>query len=395
MKRIAASEGMLCHLIGRVRPDLVEVIADTGRVETAVVGLGRQGTRHALLMRDFGTTVVAGVAAGRGGQRVGETIVVYDTIADCMAAHPHIAAVSIWRHYASARDATLEVIEAGVPLVAVISEGIALRDVRDMLLRARQRGTVLIGPNTPGVIFPPEGIKIGMLPDVFYPAEPSPGQAGPAGVSIVSRSGAILYHMSDALASVGIAQNAVLGVGGDGAIGSTFRDLVPQAMSFEHTDLVVVAGEIGGAQEELLAADVAAHPDRYPKPVVALLSGAHAPAGKTMGHAGAIVAPGQIRGTFTSKRQALMDAGVTVVGCQRDLIAAVQDKLAGKRYFDIARYRARMKHTWEAARKKSGWGTLVTRVAPNSLLLSGYPLEQLVERCSRSAISARASSALS
>ncbi len=382
MTRISAHQGMLCHLIRHARPDLVKTIADTQRVETAIIGLGRQGTRHAGMMRDFGTTVTAGIAAGRGGQRIHETIPVYDNVAECLEEHPNIAAASIWRHYSSARDAALEVIEAGVPLVMLISEGIPLRDVRDVLVAARKHKTVLIGGNTPGVIFPPEGIKVGMLPDVFYPAEPSQGQASPNGVTIISRSGAILYHMSDALASVGIAQNAVLGIGGDGAIGSTFRDLVPVAMDFEHTDLVVVAGEIGGAQEELLAADIKANPDKYPKPMVALISGAHAPEGKTMGHAGAIVAPGQQLGTFDSKRSALRDAGVVVVNSQTDLIKEVSQKLDSKSYFDTARYYAKMKSTWEHAPKKPGWGTLITRVAPNSLLISGYPLEQLIDKAS-------------
>jgi succinyl-CoA synthetase alpha subunit len=382
MQRVPAHQGMLCHLIRHARPDLVQHIADTQRVETLIVGLGSQGTRHAGLMRDFGTTVTAGIAPGRGGQRVHETIPVYDTVADCVEEHPHVAAASIWRHYSSARDAALEVIDAGIPLLVLITEGIPLRDVRDILVAARRKKTVLIGGNTPGVIFPPEGIKIGMLPDVFYPEEPEAGRAGPKGVTIISRSGAILYHMSDALASVGIAQNAVLGVGGDGAIGSTFLDLVPVAMAHEHTDLVVVAGEIGGSQEELLADDIQRHPARYPKPLVALISGARAPAGKTMGHAGAIVAPGQSYGTFESKKAALEAAGVPVVNCQLDLLERVRDKLGGKRYFEVRRYYEKMRGTWEKKQQKPEWGTVVTRVAPNSLLVSGYPLEQLVERSS-------------
>ena len=371
---------MLCHLIKHARPDLVKTIEKTQEVETAVVGLGGQGTRHAGLMRDFGTTVTAGIASGRGGQRVHETIPVYDNVADCLEEHPNIAAVSIWRHYSSARDSAIEVIEAGIPLVMLITEGIPLRDVRDILVAARKHRTVLFGGNTPGVIFPPEGIKIGMLPDVFYPEEVQPGVAGPRGVTIVSRSGAILYHMSDALASAGTAQNAVLGIGGDGANGSTFRDLVPVAMDYENTDLVVVAGEIGGSQEELLAEDIKAHPEKYPKPLVALITGAHAPEGKTMGHAGAIVAPGQEYGTFRSKREALESVGVTVVNSQYDLIDSVKDKLSGKTYFDVSRYYDKMRTTWDEPPKKPAWGTLITRVAPNSLLISGYPLEEIVEK---------------
>ena len=380
MQRIPAHKGMLCHLINYARPDLVRKIEQTQQIETIVVGLGRQGTRHAGLMQDFGTTVTAGIAPGRGGQRIHETIPVYDTVADCLEEHPDIVGASIWRHYSTARDATLEVIEAGVPLVVLISEFIPLRDVRDILVAARKHKTVLIGGNTPGLIFPPEGIKVGMLPDVFHPEEVSPDVFGARGVTIISRSGAILYHMSDGLASAGIAQNAVIGVGGDGAIGSTFRQLVPMAMAYENTDLVVVAGEIGGSQEELLAEDIKAHPDRYPKPLVALISGAHAPEGKTMGHAGAIVAPGQEYGTFASKKAALESAGVTVVNSQYDLIEVAREKLGGRKYFEIPKYYERMKEKWEEPPRKAEWGTITTRVAPNSLLISGYKLEDIVAR---------------
>jgi len=376
--RIPAHKGMLCHLIKYARPDLVKKIEETQEIETIVVGLGRQGTRHAGMMKEFGTTVTAGVASGRGGQRVHEVIPVYDTVAECLEEHPNVAAASIWRHYTTARDAALEVIEAGVPLVILITEFIPLRDVRDILVAARARKTTLLGGNTPGVIFPPEGIKIGMLPDVFYPEETSPGEFGAKGVTIISRSGAILYHMSDGLASAGIAQNAVLGVGGDGAIGSTFRTLVPIVMAYENTDLVVVAGEIGGSHEEQLAEDMKAHPEKYPKPMVALVSGAHAPEGKTMGHAGAIVAPGQEYGTFKSKKTALEAVGVPVVNSQYDLIGAAKEKLSDKTYFDTERYYEKMRKTWEEPPKKPEWGTITTRVAPNSLVISGYKLEEIV-----------------
>jgi succinyl-CoA synthetase alpha subunit len=380
--RIPAHEGMLCHLIKYARPDLVERIKVTQKIETMVIGLGRQGTRHAGLMQEFGTAVTAGIASGRGGQRLHEVIPIYDNVAECLEEFPNIVAASIWRHYTTARDAALEAIEAGIPLVILITEGIPLRDVRDILVAAGQHKTILIGGNTPGVIFPPEGIKIGMLPDVFYPQEITPGRFGSSGVTIVSRSGAILYHMSDGLVSAGIAQNAVLGVGGDGAIGSTFRKLVPVAMEFENTDLVVMAGEIGGSQEELLAEDIKANPQKYPKPILALISGAHAPEGKTMGHAGAIVAPGQEYGTFKSKKAALESAGVTVVNSQYDLIEEAKKKLNNKSYFEIERYYKKMEKKWEEPPPKPGWGTITTRVAPNSLAISGYKLEEIIARSS-------------
>ena len=380
MKPVDPDQGMLYYIIEKKRPDIAKKIRETGTVETVVVGLGGQGTRHAELMQQYGTTITAGIAPGRGGTRLLETIPVYDTIKECLEEHPYIAVASIWRHYSTAKDATIEVIESGIPVVILISEGIPLRDVRDILVAARKHKTILIGGNTPGVIFPPEGIKAGMLPDVFYPEEISSEKFGPKGVTIISRSGAILYHLSDALASVGIAQNAVLGVGGDGAIGSTFRDLVPLAMEYKNTDLVVVAGEIGGCQEELLAEDIKKNPKKYPKPLVALISGANAPEGKTMGHAGAIVSPGQAYGTFQSKKQALESAGVPVVNSQYDLITEVKKKLNNKTYFDVENYYQKMKTIWDAPAKKSGWGTLITKVMPNNLLISGYPLQDIVER---------------
>lgn len=375
---IPASEGMLAYLVRQRRPDLADRIAETGRIETAVIGLGRQGTRHAGLMRAFGTTVTAAVAPEAGLRRVHETIPVYDTVADMLAVHPDIAAVSIWRHFSTAADAAIEAVEAGIPIVVLITEGIPVRDVRRVLVAARKRKTLLLGPNTPGIIFPPERVKVGMLPDVFYPAEPEPGRFTADGVTICSRSGAILYHMSDALASAGIAQNAVIGVGGDAAVGSPFPAVVPMVMGFPGTDLVVVAGEIGGFAEELLAEDVKENPWRYPKPIVALISGRCAPAGKTMGHAGAIVAPGAEYGTFASKRSALEGAGITVVNSQTDLIEAVREVLRGRTYFDAERYYARMRTLWEAPPPQETWSTAITLVEPDNLVIRGERLADLI-----------------
>ena len=380
--RIKATDGFLFHLVRKFRPALAERVTASGRLDTVILGLGGQGTKHAGLMHDFGTSVVAGIAPGGAGTRVHEVIPVFDSVKDCLVEFPDVIAASVWRHYSTAREAALEAIEAGIPLVVLISEGLPLRDVRDIIVAARENKTVLIGGNTPGLIFPPERIKIGMLPDVFYPEETAPGRFGPRGVTIISRSGAILYHMSDAMASVGVAQNAVIGIGGDGAIGSTFRDLVPLAMEYGNTDLVIVAGEIGGCQEELLAQDVLADPKRYPKPLVALISGAHAPEGKTMGHAGAIVTPGLETGTFVSKKRALEAAGVPVVNSQLDLIEVVREKLHGKTYFAPERYYARMRSIWEAPPPLPSWTTLITKVEPNNLVVRGYRVQDLIERAS-------------
>jgi len=343
--RINATDGMLYYIVNKIRPDLAKRIQKTNKLETMIIGLGGQGSKHAGMMYDFGTTVACGVAPGKGGMRVHEVIPVYNSVKEALDEHPDIVAASIWRHYVTAKDVALEAIEAGIPLIVLITEFIPLKDVRDILVAAH-------------------------------------GSFGSKGVTIISRSGAILYHMSDAMASAGIAQNAVIGVGGDGAIGSTFKDLVPLAMDYENTDLVIVAGEIGGCMEEMLAEDIKANPKKYSKPIVALISGNHAPEGKTMGHAGAIVTPGLETGTFKSKKAALESAGVTVVNSQYDLIKVVKDQLGGKTYFKPDNYYEKMRKIWEAPPPKPSWGTLVTKVEPNNLLVRGYKLQDLVEKAS-------------
>ncbi|MCK4845379.1 MAG: hypothetical protein KAS95_06885, partial [Candidatus Heimdallarchaeota archaeon] len=378
IEKLSSEQGLLHYLIKNVRPELANKILESKTIETMIVGLGRQGTRHAQLMMEYGTNVTCGVAPGKGGRTVHETIPVYNSAKEAIVEHPNIAIASIWRHYSTAKDATIEVIRAGIPIVVLISEFIPLKDVRDILVEARKYKTILFGGNTPGIIFPPEGIKVGMLPDIFQ-AELKEGKIGPKGVTILSRSGAILYHLSDALASAGIAQNGVLGVGGDGAIGSRFVDLVSLVMNYENTDLVVIAGEIGGMQEELLAQDMLSHPEKYPKPLVALISGANAPEGKTMGHAGAVVAPGQSYGTYSSKKESLEKAGVVVVNHQRDLIETVKSKL-NRSYFEIEDYYKKMSEKWNAKPPEKTWGTLITNVMPNNIMIRGYPLQEIIAK---------------
>ncbi|MHA1966403.1 MAG: citrate/2-methylcitrate synthase [Candidatus Hodarchaeales archaeon] len=380
MRRIPVEQGILYFLIKEIRPELAAYIEQNKVIETVLIGLGTQGTKHAGLMKEFGTNVTAGVSIGSGGTRVHGEIPVYESIKNCLEEHPNIAVASIWRHYSGVRDVAIEVIESGIPIVVLISEGIPLKDVRDILVAARKNNTLLFGGNTPGIIFPPEGIKIGMLPDIFYPEEMTESDFGPHGVTIISRSGAILYHLSDALASVGVAQNAVLGIGGDGAIGARFIDVIPLLQKYPNTDLIVVAGEIGGCQEELLAEEIAAYPEKYPIPIVALISGANAPAGKTMGHAGAIVTPGQEYGTFISKKEALEKVGVIVVNSQYELVKTVQEILHGKKYFNIDRYKEKMTKTWEEPPKKSEWATFITKVQPNNLIIAGYPLKEIIDK---------------
>ncbi|MBI2424267.1 MAG: hypothetical protein HYV27_15655 [Candidatus Hydrogenedentes bacterium] len=375
-------DGLLAHLAIQLRPSLAKYLTKGGVIETAVYGLGQQGRRHALLMREYGAPVAAAIHPGHGAAVLHESIPVYASMAEMLRAHPHIAVVSIWKHFATATDAALEAIEARIPIVVLIAEGIPVQDAQRLRAAAHRCNVLLFGPNTPGIIFPPERIKAGMLPDVFYPAEPEPGVFTSEGVTITSRSGAILYHLSDALAASGIALNGVLGIGGDAVVGSDFVDVVPRVMSYPNTHAVVIAGEIGGCKEELFAEAMRAQPERFPKPVVALLSGRCAPTGKTMGHAGAIIAPGANYGTYAAKKTALESVGVTVVNSQTDLVKAVKKALGGRTYFDPARYRAHMKTLWEEPPRKTGWTTSITRVEPNVLMVRGVPLQDLINGAS-------------
>lgn len=373
-------EGLLFHLIEHSRTEVAGSIKASGRIETAVIGLGSHGLRHAGLMQSYGTTITAGVSST--GDRILGSVPVYQNVRDCLAEHPNIAIASVWRPPAVAARSALEAIESGIAVVVVITEGIPLRDTRDLIAASRRKGTILIGPNTPGMVFPPERIKVGMLPDIFAAQEESNGQNGPRGLAILSRSGAVLYHVSDALSSVGIAQNAVIGVGGDGAIGSTFRELVPLIIEHEATDLVLVAGEIGGMQEELLARDIRNRAHLYQKPLVTLLTGANAREGVRMGHAGALSMPGQSYGSFHAKREAFREAGVTVVNSQNDLVNAVKRILGDRKYFDVSRYRARMKAAWERPPVRPSWPTTITKVERNGIWVAGYALGELISRAS-------------
>ncbi|MGZ5515504.1 MAG: hypothetical protein ACXW2O_10750, partial [Candidatus Aminicenantales bacterium] len=134
--RIRATDGMLFYLVERLRPELAARVAKSGRLDTIILGLGGQGSKHAGLMHDFGTSVVAGVTPGGAGTRVHEVIPVFDTVKDCLAEFPDVVAASVWRHYSTAREAAIEAIEAGIPLVVLISEGLPLRDVRDIIVSA-------------------------------------------------------------------------------------------------------------------------------------------------------------------------------------------------------------------------------------------------------------------
>ena len=256
---------------------------------------GHQGTYHSRAMRDFGTKVVAGTTPGKGGT-TNDGVPVYDSVAEAKEKHDANASV-IFVPAPYAMDAALEAIEAGIGVIAVITEHIPVHDAMRMVEHAKAKGSRVIGPNCPGLATPGEA-KLGILPNKIF----KDGHVG-----VVSRSGTLTYEIVDSLSAAGMGQSSCLGLGGDPVNGTNFVEALELFNGDDDTHAVVLVGEIGGTAEEEAAAYVKA---KMKKPVVAYIAGQSAPPGKRMGHAGAIITRG--RGTAESKMKAFAEAGVEV-----------------------------------------------------------------------------------
>jgi succinyl-CoA synthetase alpha subunit len=260
---------------------------------------GGQGRFHGLRNRAYGTKIVAGVTPGKGGQDV-EGIPIYDTVAEAVAATGANASfVSVPPKGAAA--AILEAAEAGVPFIVCITEGIPAHDEARgyNILVDRHPGTRLLGPNCPGIISPGKcniGITAG---EIALPGGP---------VGIVSRSGTLTYQALYELKQLGVGVTTCVGIGGDPVPGTNFVDCLAAFQADPDTKAISMFGEIGGSEEERAAEFIA---KEVTKPVVAYIAGVTAPAGKKMGHAGAIISGS--KGTAQAKMAALADAGVHVV----------------------------------------------------------------------------------
>jgi succinyl-CoA synthetase alpha subunit len=277
---------------------------------------GREGSFHALASREYGTAVVAGVTPGKGGT-VHEGIPVFDTVADAVSATGANASM-IFVPPSVAADAIVEAADAGVAVIACITEGIPVADmirVKAFLMRrnAREGPAVrLIGPNCPGIITPGE-CKMGIMPGRIH---------RPGSIGVVSRSGTLTYEAVDQLTRLELGQSTVIGIGGDPVNGTSFVDCLRAFAADPGTEAVVLIGEIGGMAEEEAACFVAGG---FVKPVVGFIAGQTAPPGRRMGHAGAIIAGG--RGTAADKVKALEAAGVRVVESPADIGRAMKDAL--------------------------------------------------------------------
>ena len=272
---------------------------------------GNQGSFHTKLMLDYGTKIVAGVTPGKGGQQV-HGVPVYDTVKEALENHEANASI-IFVPARFAADAALEAIENNLKTVVIITEHIPIKDSIYIMARAREKGTIIIGPNTPGIITPNE-CKLGIMPAHIF----KPGIVG-----IASRSGTLTYEIAAGLTKAGLGQSTCLGLGGDPVVGLNFIDVLEMFKKDEKTEAVVLIGEIGGNLEEL-AANYIKKTD-YPKPVVSFIAGKTAPPGKRMGHAGAIIM-GRA-GTAQSKIEAFRNAGVEVAEKPSEVARIVLEKL--------------------------------------------------------------------
>jgi len=275
---------------------------------------GREGALHSARMRAAGTAVVAGTSPGKGGQTV-EGVPVFDSVRAAVAeTGAGVAVLFVPARFA--RDAMIEAADAGIGLVVCVTEGIPVRDMAEVTAHLARRGTVLVGPNGPGLITPGR-CSAGIMPaDVFLP-----GHTG-----LISRSGTLTYEVVYELTRAGLGQSTCVGMGGDPLHGLGFLECLELYEADAETEAVVLIGEIGGDDEERAAAFVR---DHMTKPVVAYIAGFSAPPGKRMGHAGAIVEGSS--GTAAEKKAALEAAGIPVAAAPADVVPLLRQRLEGRR----------------------------------------------------------------
>ena len=290
---------------------------------------GGEGTFHSSQMLAYGTNVAAGVTPGKGGtmykgnekDQFNSKVPVFNTVAEAVSEEGVDASV-IFVPAAFAADAVMEAADAGIGLIVCITEGIPTKDMIRVYEYVKQKGSRLIGPNCPGIITPGE-CKVGIMPGFIHKR----GRVG-----LVSRSGTLTYEAVWQLTERGIGQSTCIGIGGDPIIGTRFIDAIQLFNADEHTDAIVMIGEIGGSAEE----EAAEYISKYvKKPVVGFIAGRTAPPGRRMGHAGAIISGG--KGTAAEKMEAMRDAGIHVCDSPAMIGETMRIALAKKRVNVVSR----------------------------------------------------------
>jgi succinyl-CoA synthetase alpha subunit len=278
--------------------------------KVVVQGLGREGSFHAGRMKEYGTKIVAGTKPGAGGTKV-DGIPLFDTVLQAVDATGANASI-IFVPAPGAMDAMLEAIDNELGVVVCITEGTPVLDMLKVASVLERSSSTLIGPNCPGLITPGE-CKVGIMPAENF-------SRGPVG--FVSRSGTLTYEIADALSRNGLGQSTCIGIGGDPVIGLPTPDAVRLLNEDDDTEVIVIVGEIGGSAEEHAAEYMRAHGK---KPAVAFIAGRSAPAGKRMGHAGAIVSGNQ--GTAESKVKAFEAADIPVADAPSEIPGLVKEAM--------------------------------------------------------------------
>jgi succinyl-CoA synthetase alpha subunit len=272
---------------------------------------GREGAFHARQMLEYGTAVVAGVTPGKGGQKFENKVPVFDTVAAAVRSTGANCSV-IYVPPMAAAGAIFEAVDAGIPLVVCITEGIPVMHMSRVMPFVKARAARLIGPNCPGLITPGES-KVGIIPGNIC----APGRVG-----LVSRSGTLTYEVVNHLTRNRIGQSTCVGIGGDPIIGTNFIDCLRAFEADPATDAIVIIGEIGGTDEQNAAAFVKEH---VTKPVVGFIAGQTAPKGRRMGHAGAIISGSS--GTAEEKLASFEAAGIGIMRRPADVVTLLQASL--------------------------------------------------------------------
>jgi succinyl-CoA synthetase alpha subunit len=274
---------------------------------------GREGSFHGVRNRNYGTNVVAGVTPGKGGQDV-EGIPIFDTVAEAVEeVDANTTMVFVPARFAT--DAIYEAVDAGIETVICIAEGLPAHDMLRVYNYIRPKGITMLGPNCPGALSPGKA-NVGIIPAEIF----REGRIG-----LVSRSGTLTYQIGHELTQLGLGNSTIVGIGGDPVVGSGFIDILERFEADDETEVVVMVGEIGGAEEERAAGFIESG---MSKPVVAYIAGFTAPPGKTMGHAGAIISG--TAGTAQAKKEALEAHGVRVGTTPTEVAELAADTVAAR-----------------------------------------------------------------